>query len=184
MNIKALWSKVQDNKVVVGGLGVVAVAALAWFSRKPAGGTGGGETGEGEGYAPAYNVSAMPTNASGGYTAGPAYFDSAASDVYNALQPALEELGQQYEDVRDLLKDRETQPAPTPVPAPEAPAPRSALGLYQVKGKNELYQVFSDNTRRHVGLAEAKENGWWRNTGAVNWTGAAADWTKYRIVTE
>ena len=182
MDVKALWGKVQENKVLLGVLGALAVGGLAWVSRKPAGGAGAGEGG-GESYPPAYNVSAMPTNAGGGYTAGPAYYDSSASDVYNALQPALENIGKQYEE---FLKDRETVTAP-PIPVPEPAAPRSSLGLFQVVGQNALYEVFTDNTRRHIGLAEAKEKGWWRNDAAVNWTKAGAKdagWTKYRIVPE
>ncbi|WP_154793302.1 hypothetical protein [Occultella kanbiaonis] len=170
MNVKALWAKVQDNKWVLGGLGAAAVVALAWFSRRSATTPAADDTG-GAGYGLA---APGATSTTGGYTAsaGGAY-DSSASDVYNALQPALENVGKQYDELRDLLNK---------TPVPEAEQPRESLGFFQVRGTPGIYEVFTDNTRRHLGKTEAQERGILHNPAAVNASDANADWSKYRIV--
>ena len=78
--LKALFTK---NRVALGALGVAAVAALAWRARTSTGGDAGTAS-------DVYQPAGTATNPSY-YTATGAY-DSTATDIYNAIQPQLEEL--------------------------------------------------------------------------------------------
>lgn len=65
------------------------------------------------------------TYSSGQQTAASTGYDSTSSDVYNALQPQLEAVGDQLSSLRDLFSTAST----TPVPVPAAAPPTAGLTL-------------------------------------------------------
>lgn len=107
----------EQNKKTVAVVGAVGVGGLALAKR---GGGGADVTTTGEeaaaGAGAAYGLS---------YAGGAAY-DSTGSDVYNALQPQLESLGQKQSALEELLNKLNEKPAPTPVAKPPATAPKPA----------------------------------------------------------
>lgn len=117
MNLDKLRATFTKNRVALGALGAVAVAALAWRART---GTSADATAATDVAQPA-GTSATPSY----YTATGAY-DSTATDIYNAIQPQLEEL-------RDIA-------AQIPVPG-KTTAPAVAPGYYRPTGASSIYRV-------------------------------------------
>lgn len=109
--LAALRAAITKNKVPLGVVGAGAVAALAWRSRSTSTSTSERSTSSTTG------VTTSPAYYSAGGQMGGAY-DSTSSDVYNAIQPQLEQLA----DLQRRLLDRTETAAPSPVPVP-GPAP-------------------------------------------------------------
>jgi len=106
-----LRGALTKNKTALAALGVVAVAGLAWRARSEST------------TAPTSSTTTTTDNsysAGGqleGATGGAGYYDSTASDVYNALQPQLESVGAAVADLRELFT---TIPVPDPSADPHA----------------------------------------------------------------
>ena len=99
--LAALRAMLGRNKAGLGVAGAGIVAVLAWRAHAA----------KGTAPAAAPAAAALPAGVSqsaGGYTDA---YDSTASDVYNALQPQLEELSRLWDKT------------PTPIPVPAAPTP-------------------------------------------------------------
>lgn len=114
-----LVAGLRKNKTAVGVLGAGAVVVLAWRARSRSSSdvTPGGYTTAGGG------VSTSPGYYSvGGQTSGATGYDSTASDVYNAIQPQLENLQRLWEDAQA----EKASPVPVPVPEVTTPTPKPA----------------------------------------------------------
>lgn len=84
-NLGKLRTLFTKNRVALGALGAAAVAALAWKARTDKAGAAGD--------APASDVSQPAgTSKTPAYYTGTGAYDSTATDIYNAIQPQLEEL--------------------------------------------------------------------------------------------
>lgn len=134
LNLGKLRAAISKNRVALGALGALAVGALAWRARssgqsEPAVSAGG-------------RASSTPAfYSTGGQTSGASGYDSTASDVYNAIQPQLEELGRMLEEARN--------PAPIPVPVPEAEPPS-----YGTSRRNAIAEWYRDILGREASLKE------------------------------
>lgn len=96
---------------------------------------------------------------------------------YTLIGIALAKFGAPPVPLPAPIHDAPTIPAPTP-----APAPRTSLGYRQIIGTNDVYEIYSDETRRYISLAEAKRLGIWRSFTKITHTPPGAAWTRYRIV--
>lgn len=126
MNLEKLRAAFSKNRLALGGLGAVAVAALAWRARSEK--STGTDAPAGDVTRPA-GTSATPSY----YTATGAY-DSTATDIYNAIQPQLEEL--------------RTIASKIPVPGSEttpAEAPSMPNGYYQAAGDQAVFKYDDGN---------------------------------------
>ena len=120
------------NKVALGVLGAAAVAALAWRARSStSSGSATTTTPAGVSPTPAYYSTGAQTGSATGY-------DSTASDVYNAIQPQLEDLrdliGKAQSPIPVPIVDDEPAPPPEPTaqPTPVADQRRSGIvGFYR-----------------------------------------------------
>jgi hypothetical protein len=147
VNPTQLRETLAKNKVSIGVAGAAVVALFAWRSKitaakNPVSGPPPAAT--------ATRVSQSPSYA-GGYTAPN---DSSSSDVYNAIQPQLE----------DLKKLWEKASSPVPVPA----APPTAQGYFRRAGSAAVYEAESDGTLKWLDLAN------YRAAGAPVFTDVAA----------
>lgn len=133
-----LQAAIVKNKVPIGVLGAGAVAALAWRSRSTS-------TSPATDTASSGAVSTTPYYSAGGQTAGASGYDSTASDVYNAIQPQLE-------DLQNLFEQYRQSPIPVPGQAPGTAA--SVTGYFRPKGSPAVFQALSDGTKRLVDLPE------------------------------
>lgn len=107
MNLGGLGATIGRNKAVLGVAGAAVVAALAWRSRSAKASTSaapGASTG-------------MASYGAGYQTSAATGYDSTASDVYNAIQPQIEQTQEMLQGLRELW-DNPTPP--TPVPAEPA----------------------------------------------------------------
>ena len=117
MNLAQLRSGIERNKKGLAVAGVAGVAGLALMKRskgdQPA---AAGEDVPGAGAK--YGMAPMATGAAGAY-------DSSASDVYNAIQPQLEDLGEKQGALDQLLKQlsEKINASPIPIAAPPPPPP-------------------------------------------------------------
>lgn len=136
MNLGGLRNTIGRNKGLLGVAGAAVVAALAWRSRSAkasaAPGTSTGLASYGAGY---------QTSAATGY-------DSTASDVYNAIQP-------QIENLQRIWEEQQAATPPTPVPA----APEFKFGDSRRDTIAGYYDAF---LRRTPGLGEIN---FWDATG-------------------
>lgn len=135
LNLDRVRAAMSKNKVALGALGALAVAALAWRARTESSGTTKTGTGAAGTSTTPYSYSAS------GYTGGTAY-DSSSSDVYNALQPQLEAVGNAVDQLRDLFQTVPvpgTPTTPTPAPAPTYSSNRdwlnAAIGGWTQQGE-------------------------------------------------
>jgi hypothetical protein len=132
MNPAALSAWAQQNKtaILLAGAGVaVTLGVRARSSSKPE--------------EPAPNGGAMVAGSSTGApvpVAGYAAYDSSASDLYNAVQPGMEAIGQMVARL-----EQQQSATPTPVPAPEFSA-----GYYQNAETRGLYHVDEVGNRDHI----------------------------------
>lgn len=105
MNLSDLPATLEQNKAAAAGVGAVAVIGFAMYQkRKTASAAPTADVGA------ALSAGSQTAAASGG-----AAYDSSASDLYGALQPQLEAIGQQLNQLAN--------PTTIPTPAPPAPAP-------------------------------------------------------------
>lgn len=150
--VKAALTK---NKAVLGVLGAAAVAALAWRARsdKPATATPRAAT-------TTPSPAPLPGYFSSGYqTAGATGYDSSASDVYNAIQPQLEDVGARVDQLNDLFS-RVSTPIPVPEQAPAGPSSLGYVAYVPDSGSGGAwFELFNDSSRRWVSAAEAKLTG-------------------------
>lgn len=151
MNLGGLRNTIGRNKGLLGVAGAAIVAALAWRSRSAKASTSaapGASTGLAS-YGAGYQTSAAT-----GY-------DSTASDVYNAIQPQVEQTQEMLRGLRELW---ENPTPPTPVPAaPAAPAePAFKWGDERRDTIAGYYDAFL-HRGGNVGLAEINA---WDATGA------------------
>lgn len=116
MNLSELPAVLEKNKAAAAGVGAVAVVGFALYAKRKGAGS---STNAGA----ALSAGSQTAAASGG-----AAYDSSTSDLYNALEPQLEAIGNQL----DQMQGPKTIPAPAP-PAP-APAPAPAPVLHGDKG--------------------------------------------------
>jgi hypothetical protein len=127
-----LRASIEQNKKGLAIAGAAGVAGLALLNKNR-----GGSAPAGEG-APAsggrYGLSSTPLPASGGV------YDSSSSDVYNAIQPQLEELGRLMTEAK----------SPIPVPAP----PKWGPGLYQIADNTTVYAVDEAGNRDWLNVGE------------------------------
>ena len=109
MNLDQLKATIEANKKGIAIAGAAGVGGLALLNRKKKANAGTDAAGAG------YGLTNQPsTGAAGAY-------DSTSSDVYNAIQPQLESLGQL---LAQLQNRQNTTPTPVPAPPPTAgPAP-------------------------------------------------------------
>lgn len=125
MDMAQLEASFQQNRVVILGAAGAGVVGLALYrrSKSKSSSSSTGTTTAGGAIATADPSSGVSSYfSSGGQLAGmngAPYYDSSASDVYGAIQPALESLGSQ-------LTNLQNQVSTLPVPAPAAPAPAPA----------------------------------------------------------
>lgn len=105
--LKALFAK---NKVILAVAGAAAVGLFAWVNR-------------GEASASSSDTSSYSSGAQAGTATGGVY-DSSSSDVYNALQPQLETIGDRLDAFQTWLatNGKPTTTTTTPVPATPVPA--------------------------------------------------------------
>lgn len=103
MNPDQLRAAFENNKPVVVGGALAGVVGLALWRKK----NGGGQADAGA----ALSAGSQTAAASGG-----AAYDSSASDLYGAIQPQLEAIGQQLSQLQN--------PKPSTIPAPK-PAPKT-----------------------------------------------------------
>jgi len=94
----------EQNKTVILGGGLAAAVGLALYRKHNTGGQATPDAG-----------AALSSGAQTAAMSGGAAYDSSASDLYGALQPQLEAIGQQL--------DQLTPHTSIPTPAPPAPAP-------------------------------------------------------------
>jgi hypothetical protein len=102
VNPDQLKAAFEKNKTVVVGGGLAAVVGLALYQKKKAAGSSSTDAGA------ALSAGSQTAAASGG-----AAYDSSASDLYGAIQPQLEAIGQQLSAL---------QAAPTTIPVASTPA--------------------------------------------------------------
>jgi hypothetical protein len=129
--LDTLRAGVLRNKVPIGAGGVAVVGLLAWRARTAKASSSAAP-------AAAAGTSAVPSSYSvGTQTAGATGYDSTASDVYNAIQPQLEQL-------RNLWSNNQSSPIPVPA-APAAAAPstnqdwiNSAISGWAGLGRNPI----------------------------------------------
>ncbi len=125
MNLSRLRAAFTKNRVAIGALGAAAVGALAWRARSEKS-TATAQTTSDAQAAPA-GSSALPSYYTGGA------YDSTASDIYNAIQPQLEEL-------RDLWGQIPVPGTPTtPTTSPYA------NGYYQAPGDSAIFKYDDGN---------------------------------------
>jgi len=155
-NLAKLRAAVVKNKAAFGVLGAVAVAGLAWRARTTSG--GGSDT---SAPAAAGRTSTLPGYYSTGGQSGAATgYDSTASDVYNAIQPQLEELTRLWESAK------------TPTPVPAAPEVQTYV---RKTGTERVYAAMSDGTLKTIDRAD------WLAAGSPQWEDLAATdpvWTR------
>lgn len=116
VNLEQLRAFIARNKVTIGVLGAGAVALLALRSRSNA------TSSTGLTDAPTY--SGTVGYSSGSQTSGATGYDSTASDVYNAIQPQIEELQGTAEWLRERWDAEQADTPPTPVPTPVPAGPK------------------------------------------------------------
>lgn len=138
MNPGALLARLRGgltkNKAGLAVLGAAAVAALAWQARSSKASEPADSAGD-------------STLSSGGQL-GTAPYDSTSSDVYNAIQPELEQIGQ-------LL--REWAPKTVPVPAPEVPVtPGTSQKLENAIKKQGAAWARVEAARREAAAAQKR----------------------------
>jgi type IV secretory pathway TrbL component len=114
LDLATVKASLGHNKVALGVGGAVVVGALALRARnKTAAGVPAA--------APlAAGTSASPST-SAGYSTGTGGYNSSASDVYSAIQPQLESVGQSVAQLKAMLGQSQTPPIPVPA-APAAAA--------------------------------------------------------------
>lgn len=118
------WVQQHRAGLLAGGVGLTALVAL-YLRHRARTTTGDPSVTVPAGYTPA------PTGTTGYATTGGGggYYDSTATDVYNAIEPQLMGLARQLEELRLQPGPVASPPAPAPVgapvpaPAPAAPAP-------------------------------------------------------------
>lgn len=133
--LRAAFTK---NRVTLGALGVVAVAALAWRARTT---QGAADATDSDVSQPA-GTSTSPSY----YTAGA--YDSTATDIYNAIQPQLEELRQIASQI--------------PVPGTEttpAASPSYATGYYRQAGSPHIFYYDDSGKLDYISSTEFKKLG-------------------------
>lgn len=133
LNLAALKASFAKNKTPFAVAGVAVVGLLAWRARTAKSGAttaaplAAGTTG--------YPASTSPGSTSSGYS-------STSSDVYSAIQPQLEAIGQTQAQLKDLLGQTQTPPIPVPA-APAAPSTNqdwinSAISGWAGLGRNPI----------------------------------------------
>jgi len=114
---------VQQNKTPLAVTGAAAVAGLAVLNSRR------GASTEAAAEEQALGTSAKPYSYSAGgvpATGYPGVYDSTGSDVYNALQPQLENIGSYLDRLTQRLDDAPPIAVPGAAPAPPAPVPAPA----------------------------------------------------------
>jgi hypothetical protein len=106
MNLASLRATFTRNKMPLAAAGALLVVALAWRARTSAKINAAGTT---------PTAAAAGTSATGTTAAGGTSYDSTASDVYNAIQPQLEQLQQMASQIP--VPGTPTSPASTPAEA-------------------------------------------------------------------
>jgi len=142
MNLGQLRGTIGRNKAVLGVAGAAIVAALAWRSRsaKASAAAPGASTGLAS-YGAGYQTSAAT-----GY-------DSTASDVYNAIQPQVENMQRAFE---------EWQAATPPTPVPADPIPDVPAFKWGDSRRDTIAGYYDAFLRRAPGLGEIN---FWDATG-------------------
>lgn len=101
----------RHRTAAIAGVGAL-VAAIAVIARRKAKATAD-SAGVANGYTPA------------GYSAGgQGTYDSTANDVYNSLQPSIEDLQHRLDEI--AAAQTPVKATPAPIPAPKKPAPKPA----------------------------------------------------------
>lgn len=117
MNLASLEQTFAEHRsaALAGSAGLVGVVALVAKHRaRAAASTPDGATTT-DGYTPAGYTNAGTAGTSGGY-------DSTASDIYNSLQPGIEDLQNR---VGDLEQPKPVAPTPAPKPTPAKAKPKA-----------------------------------------------------------
>ena len=117
MNLAGLQASFARNKTpfLLAGAGLVGV--LAWRARTAK------TTATGAGAPLAAGTSAYPSTTSAGYTStGSGPYSSGAWDVYSAIQPQLEAIGNTQAQLKDMLGQTQTPPIPVPAAPPSTPS--------------------------------------------------------------
>lgn len=118
MNLADLPAALEKNKTAAAGVGAVAVVGFALYQKRKNAGSTPPDAGA------ALSAGSQTAAASGG-----AAYDSTASDLYGALQPQLESLGRQL----DQLQNPKTIPAPAQphgtglIPPPPKTTPKTPV---------------------------------------------------------
>lgn len=151
MNLSNLQATLTRNKGPLAAAGALVVVVLALRARTNGKIAAAGTTTP---TATAAGVSATPyAYSAGGQTSGASGYDSSASDVYNAIQPQLEQLQQLYSQIPvpgTPTSVPTTSPTPTPAPTP---AP-TVQGYYRRTGTQAVYKAMSDGTLQWVDRAQ------------------------------
>lgn len=142
MNLGGLGATIGRNKGLLGVAGAAVVAALAWRSRSAKASPSAASTGLAS-YGAGYQTSAAT-----GY-------DSTASDVYNAIQPQVEQTQEMLRGLRELW---ENPKPPTPVPA----APKTPAFKFGDSRRDTIAGYYDAFLRRTPGLGEIN---FWDATG-------------------
>lgn len=153
MNLGGLRGTIGRNKGLLGVAGAAIVAALAWRSRSAKASTSAapdastGLASYGAGY---------QTSAATGY-------DSTASDVYNAVQPQLEQTQEMLRGLRELWENP-TPPTPVPAdPTPPTPVPAEPSFKWGDERRDTIAGYYDAFLHRGAGLPEINV---WDATGA------------------
>jgi len=137
VNLDKLKATFEANKTVFAGAGAVAVAGFALYKRSHPGASPEVDAGPG----PSYSAGAQSGQLTG------AAYDSSGSDVYNALQPQIEQLGTKIDDLSSTI----------PVPAPPAStAPAYKPGYYGVTGASRTYYLDDQGNLDWISKAEGQ----------------------------
>ncbi|MBN9327809.1 MAG: hypothetical protein BGO38_07900 [Cellulomonas sp. 73-145] len=145
MNLASLRAGLTKNKTPLMALGAVAVAGLAWRARSQAKTPGSSGTTYSTGAG-----STSPTPYSYAPTSGGTSYDSTASDVYNAIQPELEQLQRLYSSV--------------PVPGtPTTPAPSPSWTASETDPRRQ--QIITDYQSQLGREPTRSDVNWWDNSG-------------------
>ncbi|MDO8107149.1 hypothetical protein Q6348_08060 [Isoptericola sp. b441] len=152
MNLAQLKASLARNKKPLAIAGAVGVAGLAWATSRR---KSGGATSSGTSSAVSYPSGSAPSPSY--YTPGSAgTYDSTGTDVYNALQPQLQDIRDQLNQLNN--PDPSTIPTPVPadpgtsVPPGETMTPVSQ-GYYRRAGTTAVYEAFNNGTMKWLDRA-------------------------------
>jgi hypothetical protein len=126
VNLAGLRASFARNKMPFALAGVALVGVLAWRARTA-------KTTTGTAAPLAAGTSALPATTSAGYTG---TYSSTGTDLYSAIQPQLEAIGQTQAQLKAQMGQTQTPP----IPVPGRPD-----GFYQAAGNAAIFQYRNGN---------------------------------------